>query len=339
MDRRGENLVRPLLLAVCLHIVLISTFFIAVSPEAKTITPPPIVVIQATELTFAPSAAAEARARKEKAEEEQKRREAEEKKRRQEAKKKAEAEAEKKAEAEAKKKAEAEAKKKAEAEAKKKAEAEAKIKAEAEAKKKAEAEAKKKLEAKRQAELKKVKEAKQAAALAEAEAKRKADEVARAEALEKKIKAPDLDKKTVLEKERENKEKTLEKAFKQAEAEARALEEIKKKEEAELAVLNALAAERAAANVLDAMTTRITRAWRRPVAFSGGLEVYLRMALASNGELVDVRVVRSSGDVLFDRSALTAVKRAAPFNEVKQFDAATFEEKFRSLTVKFRPED
>ena len=32
------------------------------------------------------------------------------------------------------------------------------------------------------------------------------------------------------------------------------------------------------------------------------------MALASNGELVDVRVVKSSGDVLFDRSALTAVK-------------------------------
>ena len=150
---------------------------------------------------------------------------------------------------------------------------------------------------------------------------------------------PDPDKKEVLAKERENKEKTLEKAFEQAEAEARALEELKKKEEAELAVLNALASERAAANVLDAMTTRITRAWRRPVAFAGGLEVYLRMALASNGELVDVRVVKSSGDVLFDRSALTAVKRAAPFDEVKQFDAATFEEKFRSLTVKFRPED
>ena len=187
--------------------------------------------------------------------------------------------------------------------------------------------------------MKKAKEAKQAAAVAEAEAKRKADQAARAEALKEKVRAPDLGKKAALEKESENKEKTLEKAFKQAEAEARALEELKNKEEAELAVLNALAAERAAANVLDAMTTRITRAWRRPVAFSGGLEVYLRMALASNGELVDVRVVRSSGDVLFDRSALTAVKRAAPFNEVKQFDAATFEEKFRSLTVKFRPED
>ena len=74
------------------------------------------------------------------------------------------------------------------------------------------------------------------------------------------------------------------------------------------------------------------------MAFRGGLEVYLRMSLASNGELVDVRVVRSSGDVLFDRSAVTAVQRSAPFDEVKRFDAATFEEKFRTLTVKFRPD-
>ena len=311
MDRRGESLVRPLLLAACLHILLILTFFIAVSPEAKTITPPSVVVIQATELTFAPSAAAEARVRKQKAEEEEKKRhEAEQKRRQQEAKRKAEAEREEQLE-----------------------------KAKLEAKKKAEVEAKNKAEAKLQAELKRAREAKQAAAKAEAEAKRKANEAARAKVLEEKAKATDDERKAVLKKERENEEKALEEAFKQAEVEARALEELKKKEEAELAVLNALAAERAAANVLDAMTTRITRAWRRPVAFAGGLEVYLRMALASNGELVDVRVVKSSGDVLFDRSALTAVQRAAPFNEVEQFDAATFEEKFRSLTVKFRPED
>ena len=101
---------------------------------------------------------------------------------------------------------------------------------------------------------------------------------------------------------------------------------------------NALASERAIANVVHAMTTRITRAWKRPPAYQGGLEMYLRMALATNGELVDVRVVKSSGDVSFDRAALTAVQRAAPFVEVKQFDAATFEERFRSLTVKFRPE-
>ena len=309
MDRRGENLVRPLMLAIGLHIILLSTFFIAVSPEAKTITPPPVVVIQATELTFAPSAAAEARAKKQQAEADRKKREAEEKKRQEEAKKRA---AEKKRQEEAQKKAE---------------------------EKKRQEEAQKKAEAKRQAELKKAEEAKQKA-VEEAKAKAAAEAKAKAAAeADQKAKAEALKKQAALEAERQQKEKALEEAFKQAEAEARALEELKKKEEAELAVLNALASEKAAANVLDAMTTRITRAWRRPVAFKGGLEVYLRMSLASNGELVDVRVVKTSGDVLFDRSALTAVQRAAPFDEVKQFDAATFEEKFRSLTVKFRPED
>jgi colicin import membrane protein len=319
MDRRGENLVRPLMLAIGLHIILLSTFFIAVSPEAKTITPPPVVVIQATELTFAPSAAAEARAKKQQAEADRKKREAEEKKRQEEAKKKA---VEKKKQEKAQKKAE---------------------------EKKRQEEAQKKAEAKRQAELKKAEEAKQKA-VEEAKAKAKKAEEAKAKAAaeakakaaaeaDQKAKAEALKKQAALEAERQQKEKAIEEAFKQAEAEARALEELKKKEEAELAVLNALASEKAAANVLDAMTTRITRAWRRPVAFKGGLEVYLRMSLASNGELVDVRVVKTSGDVLFDRSALTAVQRAAPFDEVKQFDAATFEEKFRSLTVKFRPED
>ena len=129
----------------------------------------------------------------------------------------------------------------------------------------------------------------------------------------------------------------LEEAFQRAEAGARALEKLNKKEQAERALIGALAGERIGWSALDQMTTRITQAWRRPVKFKKGLEVYLRMSLASNGELVDVRIVKTSGDVLFDRSAVTAVKRAAPFDEVQHFDEATFEEKFRSLTVKFRP--
>lgn len=135
------------------------------------------------------------------------------------------------------------------------------------------------------------------------------------------------------------KQKVIDDAFRQAETEAKALADAQAKEDNEVALLNALASEKAAANVLDAMTTRITRAWRRPVSFRAGLEVMLRMSLAPNGELVGVTVIKSSGDALFDRSATAAVQRAAPFNEVTQFSASTFEEKFRTLTVKFRPED
>jgi len=109
------------------------------------------------------------------------------------------------------------------------------------------------------------------------------------------------------------------------------------KEKEQLALLDAMASEKAADNLVDAMTVRITRAWRQPVAFKGGLETHVQIALASNGKLADVRVVKSSGDILFDNSVLKAVQRAAPFDEIKRFNAATFEKKFRSITVKFRP--
>ncbi len=316
MDRRGENLVRPTLLAMGLHALVIGSFFIAVSPQAKSIVPPQVMVIQATELTFAPSAAAQARQEKQAAETRAREQAEAEKRRQEEAKRQAE-----------RKKAE-DAKKAAEA---KKAE---EARQAAEAKK---AEARKAEEARRVEEAKKAAEAKQ---VAESEKATRAKELAEAE---KASEAQRLENAKKIEEARARaeaiRERELEEAFKMAEAEARALEELKQKEAEELAVLNALAAEKAAANVLDAMTTRITQAWRRPVAFTGGLEVYLRMSLASNGELVDVRVVKSSGDALFDRSGLTAVQRAAPFHEVKQFDVRTFEEKFRTLTVKFRPED
>ncbi|NCV52869.1 MAG: cell envelope integrity protein TolA, partial [Gammaproteobacteria bacterium] len=152
------------------------------------------------------------------------------------------------------------------------------------------------------------------------------------------LKKAEEDRKAAAEAERQKKEKAIEDAFKQAEAEARALEELKKKEEAELALLNALASEKAAANVADAIKTKISRAWRRPPGYKGGNEVTMRLSLASNGELVDVTIISSSGSVMLENSAVRAVKRAAPYSEVKEFDSKTFEEKFRSFTVKFRPE-
>ena len=108
---------------------------------------------------------------------------------------------------------------------------------------------------------------------------------------------------------------------------------------AEGRLLDALPVERAILEALDSMITRITDKWIRPVSYRDGLEAFLRMSLASNGELVDVKIVKTSGDVAFDRSAIRAIKRAAPFEEVEQFNDEVFEEKFRSLTVKFRPED
>ena len=91
-------------------------------------------------------------------------------------------------------------------------------------------------------------------------------------------------------------------------------------------------------DTLDSMTTQITDAWKRPISYQGGLEVYLRMSLLPDGSVNDVEIVRPSGNKQFDRSAIDAVKNASPFNEIQQFDASVFEAKFKTLTVKFRPD-
>jgi TonB family protein len=159
-------------------------------------------------------------------------------------------------------------------------------------------------------------------------------------ALEKKVHVAEAErlKDEVARRERA-KQKVIDDAFRQAEIEAKAKADAQSKEDNAVALLNALASEKAAANVLDAMKTRIAQAWRRPDSFQSGMEVLLRMSIAPNGALAGVTVIKSSGDALFDGAATAAIQKAAPFNEVTQFSASTFEEKFRTVTVIFRPED
>jgi colicin import membrane protein len=208
------------------------------------------------------------------------------------------AEEQRQRELEQQRKAEAEAKQKAEAERRRKAEAEAKQKAEAERKRKAEAEAKQKAEAERKRK-------------AEAEAKQKAE-------AERKRKA-----------EAEAKQKAAaEEAARQREAE-QALQ-------AQLAEEQAQArAESALAGYIPQIQQKIQRNWLRPGGSAGGLSCLIRVKLIPGGEVVDARVVRSSGDPLFDRSVETAVLKASPLPLPP--DAAMFTY-FREIDFNFNPD-
>ncbi len=255
-------------LAILLHLAIV--FFLIFGMEWELFpkrTEPKVNVVQAHAVDTDP--------RREKAAEEQKRREqealkqkqAEERKRKLAEEKKQKAELEAKQEAEAKRKAEAVAKQKAEAEAKRKAEAAAKQKAEAEAKQKAEAEAKRKAEAeaKRKAEA-------EAKRKAEAEAKRKAEEAARL-------------------------------AAEQAERE-RALQEQLAAEQ------NAREIDRYVAVIQQ----QIERNWYRTGQWKEPLSCVVRVQLIPGGEVVpgSVSIVKSSGNETFDRSVVDAVYKATP---------------------------
>lgn len=113
--------------------------------------------------------------------------------------------------------------------------------------------------------------------------------------------------------------------------------DLEKHEALENALLDALYVEMAHAEVLDSITERITDSWVRPVGFLKGMEVLLRFELKPTGDLKSARVIKSSGSDGFDDSAIKAVKKTAPFIEVRKLDKRVFEKSFESLVVKFSP--
>ena len=77
--------------------------------------------------------------------------------------------------------------------------------------------------------------------------------------------------------------------------------------------------------------------WSRPPSARNGMRVVLQVNLIPTGDVAQVVVTESSGNVAFDRSAEAAVRKAGKF-EVPQ-ESHIFEENFRSFPVIFKPED
>jgi TonB family protein len=79
--------------------------------------------------------------------------------------------------------------------------------------------------------------------------------------------------------------------------------------------------------------------WSRPPSARNGMEAELVLQLIPTGEVVSVTVASSSGLPAFDRSAVMAVQKAGKFPELQQMPTRIFNKKFRSLRLKFKPED
>ena len=84
----------------------------------------------------------------------------------------------------------------------------------------------------------------------------------------------------------------------------------------------------------------VQRRWSRPPSARNGMHCVLLIQLIPTGEVVDVQIVKSSGDDAFDRSAMNAVKKASPFSELQALKGgADFERNFRRFQLDFIPED
>ncbi|MFT5033596.1 MAG: TonB family protein [Bermanella sp.] len=84
----------------------------------------------------------------------------------------------------------------------------------------------------------------------------------------------------------------------------------------------------------------VVLAWSRPPSARNGMMAKLRIRLIwSNGEIIDVQVIESSGDEAFDRSAVRAVQKVGGFPELNNVDYRIFKKEFESFDLIFRPED
>ena len=246
-------------------------------------------------------------------------------------------------------KAAAEAAKKKAAERAKKAKAE-------EAKRKKAADAKRKADAKKAADKKKADEAKRlkaAEAKKKAEAERKAAERKKAEAAKKKadadakkakLKAAEEAKKKAEAKKRqaeEAKRKAAEEAKRKADAERKAQQQAEAKRREELARQRAAAAERAAQTVADVgayIRTLTEDNWRLPSTARNGMTATVRIHFFPSGEVDLAEIIKSSGDMAYDRSVLQAIERVGQYELIASVDPITFERNLRRVLIEFRPE-
>lgn len=163
--------------------------------------------------------------------------------------------------------------------------------------------------------------------LAQEKAKKEADEKAKAD----KQKKADEEAKAKAEADKKAK------ADKQRKEELKALEAALQKEEKLIA--DNTTADVNTKSYEQMIAERVRQNWSRPPSARNGMTTVLEIQMLPTGQVVGVRVVKSSGDVIFDRAAEQAVKRVDRFEEVKNIPSNIFEKYFRQFLFTFRPED
>ena len=81
---------------------------------------------------------------------------------------------------------------------------------------------------------------------------------------------------------------------------------------------------------------KVSRNWARPPGAQTGLQCTVRVRLVPSGDVLQVTVVKTSGDERFDRSVENAVYKASPLPLPEERDLFEY---FREIEFIFNPED
>ena len=81
----------------------------------------------------------------------------------------------------------------------------------------------------------------------------------------------------------------------------------------------------------------IESAWLKPKNIQDGLVCDLRISINKNGRVASVDLIRSSGNIRFDNSAIKAVYRVESFNFYNKISSNLYTNNFKKMVITFNP--
>ena len=81
----------------------------------------------------------------------------------------------------------------------------------------------------------------------------------------------------------------------------------------------------------------IEDAWMKPRNIPENLVANLRLKIRPSGRIIGVDLIKSSGNIRFDNSALQAVRRVEVFNFFNSIPKILFEKEFQVISISFNP--
>ena len=81
----------------------------------------------------------------------------------------------------------------------------------------------------------------------------------------------------------------------------------------------------------------IENAWMKPRNIPEGLVANLRLKIRSSGRIISAELLKSSGNIRFDNSALQAVRRVETFNFFDSMSKTLYEKDFKIIAISFNP--
>ena len=78
-------------------------------------------------------------------------------------------------------------------------------------------------------------------------------------------------------------------------------------------------------------------AWRKPINIQDGLVCDLRLTINKNGRIINSNLIKSSGNIRFDNSALNAIQRVETFNFFNNIPFGLYTSDFKNIVITFNP--